>query len=211
LGRIWGVLPADDYAKAAFFLQNPARPAYVSFATSAHAHGIARDDEPEHVVYVRTSDGAVVYGSLQQFSTGHYAKTGDTNPVSRPAFKPQCYAAAGEAPATWDGRQVLRLSLRSTCRDADGDPEPFDALYADPATLQPLGASGAIQDEGVSVTLEERFARFGAYVFASSLSAHVTGHGWLFWVRERADVTYENYAFYERLPGTIRRQAGAER
>ena len=205
------MLPADDYAKAVSFLHRP-MPAYVSFVTVANAHGVAGDSEPERTVFVRTKDGAVVEGNLPQFWTSHYQSNDDTTPVSHPAFVPGCYAATDERTAQWDGRQAVRISLRATCaqHDPDGDnsDEPFNALYADPATLLPLGASGTIQDEGVTVDLEEHFARFGPYVFASDLSAHVRGHGFLFWVRERATVTYSDYKFYDRLP-VVRRQASA--
>lgn len=205
------MLPADDYAKAVFILQHPSRPAYISYVTSENAHGIAGDSEPEQTVFVRTKDGAVVAGSLQNFSTGHYEKRDDSNPVSKPFFDPACYAPASEQSANWEGRGVLRIALRPICRNSEGDASdnPFDSLYVDRGTLVPVGTSGTFDDSGVSVDLEEHFARFGAYVFASDLSAHVRGHGLLFWVRERASVTYSNYQFYERLPGNIRRQASA--
>ncbi|HEV3153912.1 MAG TPA: hypothetical protein VGZ02_08925 [Candidatus Baltobacteraceae bacterium] len=207
------MLPADDYAKAVSALQNPARPAYVSFVTAASARGLRGDSDPAHTVFVRTKDGAIVEGSLENFSTGHYERGDDTNPVSRPAFDPACYAPADEETTQWEGRQALRIALRATCsnKDPDGSDNgdaPFDALYVDPATLAPLGATGTMGEEGVSVDLEEHFARFGPYVFASDLSANVHGHGWLFWVRERATVTYSDYKFYERLP-IIRRQAAS--
>ena len=206
------MLPANDYAKAVFALQSPARPAYVSFVTAANAHGLAGDSEEPHTVFVRTKDGAVVEGSLQNFSTGHYGGRDDTNPVSRPAFDPRCYAPSSEQTVQWEGRTMLRISLRASCPGEDpdntNDDHPFDSLYVEPETLLPIGATGTVEDEGMRVDLEEHFARFGPYVFTTDLSAHVRGSGFLFWVRERASVTYSDYKFYDRLP-VVRRQAYA--
>ncbi len=205
------MIPADDYAKAVFMLQHPSRPPYVSFQTSASAHGIAGDSEPFQTVFVRTKDGAVVEGTLQNFSTGHYESRQNTNPVTRPAFRPQCYVPQSEKKTTWEGSSVLEISLSAVCRDTDGDTSdnPFGRLYVDPVSLTPVGAAGTFDDSGVTVDLEEHFGRFGSFVFPSDVQAHVRGHGLLFWLRERATVTYSNYQFYERLPGNIRRQASA--
>lgn len=198
---------AADYAKAAYALAHPSPPAYVSFLTSASARGISGDSEPEHIVFVRTKDGAVVAGSLANFSTGHYDDRKDTNPISRPVFKADCYAAGDEQQTIWENRRVLRITLRPVCA-GEHDDAPFEHLYADPVSLEPLGVDGTMDDEGMSVDLNEHFARFGAYVLPSDFSVHVHGHGWLFWVRERATVTYSQYKFYERLPqGVQRRQA----
>lgn len=208
------MVPTADYVKAVYALDHPAPPAYVSYVTSASAHGIAGDSEPKQTIFVRTKDGAIVAGSIQNFSMQHYHGDDDSNPVSHPIFAPHCYIATNEQPTQWEGRAVVRFLLQPVCPSKDGEDDKddnlFDTLYADPQTLAPLGVTGTISEEGVSVDLEQHFTRFGSYTYASDISVHVRGHGLLFWVRERGEATYSQYQFYDALPkGLVRRQAAA--
>jgi len=58
----------------------------------------------------------------------------------------------------------------------------------------------------MTTALEVRYRTVDQYTVPSSIRAHAVGHGWLFWARERAEVDYTNYRFYQTAE-IMRRQA----
>lgn len=199
---------ATDYAKAEALLTRPL-PAYVSYVRTGSARGIGNGNDAARTVYVRTKDGAIVSGTAgSTIQTTHYSSNGG-NPVTSSPFTPKCYKPVSESPARWDGNAATAIALRDVC---GGDPEdnPFTTLYVDPATGAPVAADGTFSESGVSVTLTQRYGRFGAYVLPTGINANVRGHGMLFWVREYAQNAYSDYRFYDVLPKGIPRQQAAK-
>jgi hypothetical protein len=98
----------------------------------------------------------------------------------------------------------VRFELQATCKN---DPSVGE-LYADPQTLRPIAVDGDItdSDSNMTVAIELRYTTAGQYTVPESIRAHAVGHGWLFWARERAEVDYSDYQFYQR-PDFTRKQA----
>lgn len=203
-------MPADiDYSRVIALMSAQHLPAYVSYVERGNAWGIGGydgngDSKP---VYVRTSDGAIVAGPKPMERDEQYRDKRDSNPVSRPAFDPKCYAPVSEARDVWDGRPALRFALRPTCGNDDHD-SPFDTLFADATTFAPLAVTGRFSDSGVGVALSQTYAPIGKVILPAKLSVDVGGHGLLFWVREHVRVEYVDYTFYQENP-VVRRQSVA--
>lgn len=101
----------------------------------------------------------------------------------------------------WNGTAAIAIALGEKAAPC-GDDITFETIYVDPTASTILGADGTESNDGVVVDLSLHYARFGKYVMPTYLAAHVHGHGLLFWVRQRAEVTYSNYAFED-----VRRQS----
>ncbi|HUY11654.1 MAG TPA: hypothetical protein VMV73_05275 [Candidatus Dormibacteraeota bacterium] len=189
------------YARAAAYLARTRLPAYVSFVERASAHGIGHDRDVTPRVYVRTADGAIVSGVPPADSHAYQSKNGTSyNPFSKHwLFHPRCYVPTSANQTQWNGHAALRIELKPTCKGDSGITE----LYADPQTLRPIAVDGNIVDPSdptVITAIELRYATIDRYTVPSSLRVHVVGHGWLFWMRERADVEYTEYEFYQAAP-----------
>ena len=197
---------AVDYARAIAYLDRARLPAYVSFIERASARGIGRDDEGPHRVYVRISDGAIVSGAPPESAQAiHTDNGGSDNPFHQHGiFDPRCYVAHSEDETRWNGQPAIRFRLQPTCKDDSGITE----LYTDPQTFRPIAVDGdlADSDSNVRIAIELRYATIGQYTLPSVIRAHAVGHGWLFWARERAEVDYTDYQFYQTAE-LVRRQA----
>lgn len=204
--RIIDMTVATDYARAVAFLDRTRLPAYVSFVEQASARGLSRDSDGPQRIYVRIADGKIVSGIPP--ANVHVVKTnnGDSgDPFRKPEFfEPHCYAPQSEDETRWNGQPAVRFELRSTCNDDSG----FTELYADPQTLRPIAADGTMTDADshMTVALELRYTTIGEYTVPASIRAHAVGHGWLFWARERVEVDYTGYQFYQ-TGEFMRRQA----
>jgi hypothetical protein len=192
---------AADYAAAKLALASHL-PAYVSYTATTHAKfdAIGHDDKKQ--VVVRTSDGTVLKGATapqpSYVQIGSEQSSAD-EPVAKPAFKPDCYAAADARAATFEGRTLEAIALRDTCGKKKGDKD-FDTLYVDPATHRPVIATGSENDQGVAVRLEQRFAATGNYVMPSSLYVRVQGSGLMSWLDVLYDRRYDDYRFSATEP-----------
>jgi len=196
---------AADYSHAVAYLDRTRLPAYVYFAEQASAQGVSREQDSQQRIYVRTSDGAVIAGEAPGGADVlHSRNVNGANPFGkRSFFKPSCYIPKSESLATWDGQAALRFELQPACKDSGGASE----LYADPRIFRPIAISGLINtDSNIGVAIEMRYTTIGQYTVPSSMRVHVIGHSWLFWVRERAQVDYTDYKFYQSLD-FARRQA----
>lgn len=188
---------AADYARAVGYLDHARFPAYVSFVEQADASGIAREHDPAQRLYVRISDGAIVKGVPP--ANADVVKSGNANtdnPFSKHEFfEPRCYTPAGEDQTRWNGQPAIRFRLQATCDENNSATE----LYVDPATLRPIAVDGNVSDSDskMTVAIELRYTTVGPYTVPSSIRAHAVGHGWLFWARERAEVDYTAYQFYQ--------------
>jgi len=203
---------AADYARAVAYLDRRRLPAYVSFVEQASAHGVGGSREAPRRIYVRMSDGAIVSGVPS--ANVHVIDTtnGDSDNPFRDhgVFEPDCYVPKTEEPTRWGARQALRFDLQAVCAKATG----INELYVDPNTLRPIAAVGTVKDNSgdsnmttaMTTALEVRYRTVDQYTVPSSIRAHAVGHGWLFWARERAEVDYTNYRFYQTAE-IMRRQA----
>ncbi len=183
--------PAADYDAAVRALRAQTLPAFVEYTQESDAHGLAgeRDGPVRVVVDVR----AKKIVSVTPKSDTRY--NGDS-PVIRHIFDPSCYAPTTESQTKWNGYDAIAISVTEVkhCKE-DID---VSTVYADAHTFDLLGADGSETDDNdMTVDYSVRYARFGAYIMPSSISAHAHGHGWLFWARERAEVRYSNYRFTE--------------
>ncbi len=178
--------PANDYAAAVAALRTQSLPAYVSYTEEASARGLGngRDAPARLTVDSRTN---TIVEKPKDYSSGN-------TPPTKHVFEPACYAPTTEHLISWNGRNALAINVRRVTPSC-ADDTTFDVIYADPSTLQLLGADGSENDGGVSVDFSVHYGRFGNYVMPTSLRVHAHGHGLLFWVRERAEVTYSNYDF----------------
>ncbi len=186
-----------DYSRAVAYLDRARLPAYVSFVEQSSARGLGKDRQAPQRIYVRMSDGAIVSGVPP--ANAHVVRTnnGDSdNPFRKHQFfEPHCYMPKSENQTRWNGQPALRFELRPTCNDNNGITE----LYADPQTLRPIAVDGDIPDTDDSYmtgAIELRYITVGQYTVPLSIRAHVVGHGWLFWARERVEVDYTDYQFY---------------
>lgn len=205
--RIPGMALTADYDRAVAYLQRSQLPAYVSFVEQASARGVAGDREDPQRIYVRISDGAVVSGVPPRAS--HVVRTdrGDGgNPFGKGwYFDSSCYVPTNEEQTRWNGSPAIRFQLRATCENDNAVSE----LYADPQTLRPMAVDGTIpdtEDAHMTIAVEVRYGRFAGYTVPMTLNAHAVGHGWLFWARERVEVDYTGYQFYQTAE-FARRQA----
>ncbi len=200
------MLLSADYAHAVAYLDRRRLPPYVSFIERGTAHGLESFDDGRQRVYVRTSDGAIVSFTKAGVERDANSNSNDGNPFrSDWLFNPSCSTPISEEPWRWNGISTLRFTLRSTC----SNDVAISHLYADPQTLEPIAIDGSVSDGGdgrMSVALEMRYTQVDGYTVPSEVRVHAVGHGWLFWARERADVTYSDYAFYGNQ-SVIRRQA----
>jgi hypothetical protein len=193
---------APDYAAAAAALNKPL-PAYVAYTEHAHMKfdAILRDESSNLVV--RTADGTVVKGK-PPFANVNYGGRfhGDASFLKDPVFKSACYQPTTAKSATFDGREVEAIGLRSTCKDTDSEKSDtdFDTLYVDPRTHDPVAVTAADNSDSVTVNIVERYARTGAYVLPSSLYVRVKGSGIMFWLDVLADMNYTNYSFSSKAP-----------
>ena len=177
------ITPVADYATAVAALRDQKLPAYVEYTREADAHGLAgAHDGPARIV-VDTRTGKIVSTNSK----------GDT-PVTNKVFDPACYTPTGEHRTHWNGRDVVAISVRANSPSCKDDVD-MNTIYADAQTLDLLGADGSEVDEDMAVDFSVEYGRFGKYVMPTSVSAHAHGHGWLFWVRERAQVRYYDYTF----------------
>lgn len=188
-----------DYEAAVKALRAQALPAIVEYTEQGDAHGIKHFSDGPIRVVIDTRNNRVI------------SKTGpdkddslndDDGPVTRRLFDPACYRPTGERSTNWNGHDAVAISVAETggCKNQEFD---IATVYADPATHELFGADGSETDEGVTVDYAVEYGRFRGYVMPSAISAHVRGHGWLFWVRERAQIRYTDYVFRPE-----RRQSG---
>jgi hypothetical protein len=54
--------------------------------------------------------------------------------------------------------------------------------------------------QNLSLSLEERFVRAGAYIVPSALYAHAKGRQLMFWFDALVQVAYSNYSFSSKAP-----------
>ena len=191
---------AADYASAAAFLDRARLPAYISFVERASAHGVSREEETRQRISVRTRDGAIV-AVTPPVSTRTPAPNDvrGGNPFGKRAFfQPACYEAASENQTAWHGRTALRFDLRPACQDGRGPAE----LYADPQTFRPFAIAAHFSDpesSAIGVEIEVQYTTIAQYTVPSSMDVHVSGRGWLGWLREHGQVTYSEYEFSQGM------------
>lgn len=190
---------AADYDAAVKALRLQTLPAIVEYTEEGDAHGLKHISDGPIRVVIDTRNNRIVS------KTGPHSDdelNDDDGPVTRRLFDPNCYSASAERSTNWNGHDAVAISVTNSrnCRNQELE---VMTVYADAATHDLLGADGSEADEGVTVDYGVEYGRFGNYVMPSRISAHVRGHGWLFWVRERAQIRYTDYVF---LPA--RRQSG---
>jgi len=190
---------AADYDAAVKALRTQSLPAIVEYTEQGEAHGLKHlSDGPIHVV-IDTRNNRIV------------SKTGldnkdelndDDGPVTRRLFDPACYTASDERTTNRNGHAAIAIAVRKTgtCKNQEFD---ISTVYADAATHDLLGADGTATDEGISIAFAVDYGKFNGYVMPTAISAHAVGHGWLFWVRERAQIRYSDYVFR-----AVRKQSG---
>jgi hypothetical protein len=187
---------AADYDAAVHALRTQALPAIVTYTEEGSAHGIAHFDQPRERIVVDVRNKRVI---------SRTPASGDNDMqnvalLTKRIFDPACYAPAGERAVRANNHDAVAITLLA--KPGCADEVEFSTIYADSSTLDLLGADSIETDEGVTVEVSVQYARIDGYILPSSISAHAYGHGWLFWVRERAEVTYSDYSFSEE-----RRQA----
>jgi hypothetical protein len=187
---------AADYDAAVHALRTQTLPAIVAYTEEGSAHGIAHFDQPRERIVVDMRDKRVI---------SRTPASGDDDMqnvalVTKRMFDPGCYTPLGERAARVNNRDAIAITLLANPGCAEE--VAFSTVYADASTLDLLGADSVETDEGVTVEVSVQYARIDGYILPSSISAHAYGHGWLFWLRERAEVTYSDYSFSD-----IRRQA----
>jgi len=190
---------ATDYDAAVRALRAQALPAIVEYTETGSASGLKRVSDGPLRIVVDTRTNRIVS------KTGPHGVISDEegdDPVTRRLFNPACYRPTGERAMNWNGRAATAITVAGAgnCKNEDFD---LATIYTDSATNELLGADGSETDEGVTVDYGVQYARFNGYVMPATISAHVRGHGWLFWVRERAEVHYSDYVFRQ-----TRRQTG---
>lgn len=186
--------PANDYASAVAALRHQTLPAYVEYIEESFARGMANEQGVQTRVVVDARTNEIVSRTP---ATGD----SDNTPPTQRLFQPDCYRPLGERAVTWNGVSAIAIALGPKAAACDDD-ITFGTIYTDPSASTILGADGSESNDGVVVDLSLHYAQFGKYVMPSYLAAHVRGHGLLFWVRQRAQVTYSNYAFED-----VRRQS----
>jgi hypothetical protein len=186
-----------DYAAAAAQLNRPL-PAYVSYVDrSSGGWGPLQGSRSTHVV-VRTSDGHVISGSSPVIRIGADATTSD-DVVTRPPFRPACYAPGVATLTEFDGRPAERIGLHTRCDKSDKDAD-FDSLYVDPVSHRPLAAIGNNADETTTVRIVQRFVAVDGYVLPAGIDVTVIGHGWMTWLNVAARVELSDYRFSATPP-----------
>lgn len=191
----------SDYARVLSLLTKQQLAPYVSYVKRDDFNGFGqhgKDNENDRVV-IRISDGAVVHGKSSGIEAGNYHDR--SNPVSHPAFDPNCYRATSESATTYNGESALKLNLEATCKSKhDGDVDyPFTTLIARADSLQPIDVHGTApqtgDDKNVSVTLDQTFDTFDGRVLPSRLKVDVVGSGFMFWLNLHITETYMGYEF----------------
>lgn len=189
-GRIFFVTtPQSDFDLAVRALRTQTLPAVVAYTQQGSAHGIARwDQQPERIVVDVKNNRIISRTPASDDSDG----TGE-QPVTKRIFDPACYRAASERLERWNGLDVIAIAVVRT--HACNNDDDFSTVYSDASTSELVGADSTETDEGMTVDITVRYARFGSYILPSSISAHAHGHGWLFWARERGEIRYSNFSF----------------
>lgn len=196
---------AADFVQTVRAFQAQRLPAYVAYTERAAARGIVRENDTPVRVTVDTRTGRIVERSPKDANRIVDTGSEDGDSVVRYLFDPSCYAPVSERTARWNDRPALAISLKALpARACAQEPLSLSTLYADPATFEPLGADGTQSDEGVTVDFAVAYGRFNGYLMPVTVSAHVKGRGLLFWVRERGEARFSDYAFL-----AVRRQAGS--
>ncbi len=192
---------AVDYAAASAALTKPL-PAYVSYMESAHLKFDALTRDQTANLVLRVSDGKIVKGEPISFNPIVPSSSGN-DILTDPPFVPHCYDPIDARPATYAGQAVEALALRSRChpnQHLDEDATGFDTLYVDPRSHDPVAAFASQTKQDMSLSLEERFVRDGAYVVPSALYAHAKGRQLMFWFDTLVQVAYSNYGFSSKAP-----------
>jgi hypothetical protein len=184
--------PANDYASAVAALRHQTLPAYVEYTEESFARGMANEQGVQTRVVVDSRTNKIVSRTP---ATGD----SDNTPPTQRVFRPDCYQPRDERAVTWNGAIAITLGAKAATCDDD---ITFETIYTDPSSSTILGADGTESNDGAVVDLSLHYARFGKYLMPTYLAANVHGHGLLFWVRQRAQVTYSNYAFED-----VRRQS----
>lgn len=199
---------AADYADVVRTFQVQKLPPYVAYTEQDSARGIAREDDGPVRVVADARTGFVVERTPPEAHSDKHPTRSRSSVLQYVSFT-HCYHPTAERQSAWDGRAAVAFDLAAQSGAACND-QPFDAgtLYADPRTHEPLAITGSETDEGVGVAFSVSYARFGPYVLPASLHVGVKGRGWLFWVRERGDVRYSDYAFFLTRRQSAERQVG---
>jgi hypothetical protein len=187
---------AADYDAAVHALRMQTLPAIIAYTEEGSAHGIAHFDQPRERIVVDVLNKRVI---------SRTPASGDNDMqnaalVTKRMFDPACYTPLGERAVRVNGRDAIAIAL--IAKPGCTEDVEFSTIYADAVTLDLLGADSVETDEGITVEVSVQYARIDGYILPSSISAHAYGRGWLFWVRERAQVTYSDYSFSD-----VRRQA----
>lgn len=205
--RITDMSAATDYARAVEQFSKAQLTPYVSYAANVNVDGLGKEDK-RNIIVVRVSDGKIVSGKTPNISVSDSHMNDDRNldPVEHPLFNAACYRATGESPASFENEPALKIDLAATCSESKPSDHnyPFTALYVDPRTLAPLDAVGVVpQDSGskdVSVSMEQRFARFGERSMPTSMKVDVSGSGLMFWLQVHLDEEFSDYQFLNAPP-----------
>lgn len=180
---------ASDYEAAVKALRTQTLPAFVAYTEAESAHGIVHWGRKTVRVVVDVKNKRVI----SQTPTSDDGGIHDADAATKRIFDPACYSATGEKRERWNDMDVIAISVTRSPACKGGD--EFQTVYADATTLDLVGADENDNDEDISVDISVRYARFGQYVMPASVSAHVRGHGWLFFARERGEMTFSDYSF----------------
>ncbi len=188
----------SDYQHVLDVFSRQHLPAYVSYVDAVSIRGIPDqgDSHGPNRVTVDTRAKKIVEGKPGHLSISG-KESGQTNPVTNPAFDPACYRAASDSRVTYEGKAAIRFALESTC----GPREDyfFSELYADATTFVPLAANGTVDAReslgGARADVQQRYGIFGGYIMPTLLTASVRGSGLVFWLHVRAEESYTSYDF----------------
>lgn len=181
--------PASDFDAAVRALRTQTLPAVVAYTESGSAHGIAHFDQPQVRIVVDVRNGRVI----SRTPASGDSDMEDVGLLTKRVFDPACYVATSERAQQYDGRSAIAIGVSKT--SACTADTAFSTIYADASNFELLGADSLETDEGMTIAISIRYGRVGGYIVPTSISAHAYGHGWLFWARERAELTYTDYAF----------------
>jgi hypothetical protein len=183
--------PASDYDAAVQALRTQTLPAIVAYTEEGSAHGIAHFDQPRERIVVDVRNKRVISRTP---SSGDNDME-DVGLLTKRLFDPGCYTPTAERATRWNDRDAVAISVRET-PGCENDFE-VSTIYADASTMQLLAADEIETDEGLTVEVSVQYRRVDGFIVPASISAHAYGHGWLFWARERAELTYSDYTFTE--------------